>query len=131
MNQAEQRAKAQVTPRVSLTTECVCACGGPQCVELLKVIEFAFRRKNASIAECQSLLLRHMASEILDVFRPLKRKLQGRLNHQKREILLAVSGSLRRGACVGWAACPAHACAAVCVAAPPPPCAHRRHRSTC
>ena len=54
------------------------------------MIEFAFRRKNASIAECQSLLLRHMASEILDVFRPLKRKLQGRLNHQKREILLAV-----------------------------------------
>ena len=61
-----------------------------QCVELLKVIEFAFRRKNASIAECQSILLRHMAGEIMALFRPLHNKLQGRLTDQKREILMAV-----------------------------------------
>jgi len=38
---------------------------GTQCVELLKVIEFTFRRMNSAIAECQSLLLRQMASEVV------------------------------------------------------------------
>lgn len=66
-----------------------------QCFEVLKVVEFTFKRIQAMLSQSMPMMLRHMANELLAVFRPVRAKLSttARLDDAKREILAAVRSS--------------------------------------